>query len=291
LISNEGYIPLHHLYDEAYSIADREISTYLNETIVTPLQLFTRRSEDILFNWFEDFYGPSVYLSNGIDIPIRLSKWAIKHRFYALIWQLDFPDLLDKISHLDLKNKFHIADPLPSFWVEGPQEGEKEPTEEEWIVFKDKMIHHSIGGAMVPLLINQNTWTIDLSLFRFVMENDSSQEPSFHGETIEHANFLERFEGYALCVPEKHYHDKWQQHWHGIASRKIARFESLESGFESNDQNTNPGRPRKREAVAETYQRLFPHGRQGSTWKQVMLKIEQDSGIRASVDTLKRALK
>lgn len=56
------------------------------------------------------------------------------------------------------------------------------------------------------------------------------------------------------------------------------------------DTGPNIGRPSKRQEVLQAYERLFPNGRGPSTWKEVMRKIEDETGISADFKTLKRAI-
>lgn len=295
MIASEGFIPLQHLYDEAFALAYDQAVEYMHSITEHAGHLYMHRTQDILMSWFEDFYEEDLYLSNGQQGPTRISKWPIKHRFYVDIHCHGRPDqyghFLTKHNNISLKSKFGICNLIPERWLTRPEDPDDEPTEEEWLKFKLDAIE-SFGGTTVLLFVNYLKWTIDLSLFNCLMENDTRHWENFGADVIEHADYLQRFEGYSLCVSERHFFDKWAAHWSNIGSRRLAdhrRF--VMDGGASENASGQIGRPRKREALADCYRALFPQGNRGLPWKQVLREIELQYGISGSVETLKRGLK
>ncbi|MBV1866174.1 MAG: hypothetical protein KUG74_17295 [Rhodobacteraceae bacterium] len=50
------------------------------------------------------------------------------------------------------------------------------------------------------------------------------------------------------------------------------------------------GRPSKRELAAQTYDKIFPNGHSGTSWKSVARRVEAECGLSLHSDTIKRAL-
>ncbi len=256
---------------------------------------YVHRTLDILIGWFEDFYEDALFLSNGVDSPIRISKWPIKHRFYVDIHYHGRPNqydqLLNKVDYVSLQRKFGICNPIPERWLNRPEEPDDEPTEEEWKTFKHDMIH-SNGGTSVLLFVNHLKWTVDLSLFRLLLADFSHEPEIFEHDLLEHADYLQRFEGYSLCVPERWFIERWDAHWPSIGRIALAnRQRSILDIGSPEPTSSQVGRPRKREALANCYRAMFPEGNRGIPWKQVLREIERQHGISGSVETLKRGLK
>jgi len=295
VIAVDGFIPLQHLYDDAYRLAIDQAAEYLQDRAQHAGHFILKRTQDVLQSWFEDFYEERLFLSNGDGAPIRLSKWAVKHRFGIDLYYYDKPSFYEALStekpQISLKEKFGICDLLPRKWLERPEDESEEPTEEEWIKFRSTIID-SQGGTHVPLFINYMTWTLDLSLFRFIMADDIPLTLKFEQDVLEHASFLEEYEGYSLCVDQNTFIENWESHWMGIGKRKIAEERKLFAEMRAGNASPNQvGRPRKREAMAEYFRTIFPNGRQGRPWKEVLNEIQSTYGISGSIETLKRGLK
>jgi hypothetical protein len=62
----------------------------------------------------------------------------------------------------------------------------------------------------------------------------------------------------------------------------------IEGGDET--ETVNIGRPSDREAIVQSFERLYPTGCGSRSWKAVTAEIGEDTGIYVHQDTVKRAL-
>lgn len=296
MIAPEGYIPLLHLYEDASKLCYEDALSFMHETTHSPNTLIHCRTDDLIISWFEEFYKEHLFIVKQETTPIRLSHNAIIHRFFSEYYFHERSELFDQFrqsqTDMSMAERFCIASPIPSIWLNRPENPLDAPAENEWETFKAKIIHE-LGGARSPLFICQQTWTLNFSLLNTIVETQDIHKIPLEEETSLHASHLKRFEGYSLCIPQEYYDRNWATHWDQIGDRKLTEYRMLALNEDQSSEDTsNPiGRPRKQEIMAECYNTHFPDGHAGYSWKKVLNEIEAHSGIRGSVETLKRGLK
>ena len=288
MLANEGYIPLSYLSEAAYSRGIDDAAEYMNDWAEHVYKFILLRTEDVVQRWLRGFCTGHLFLTDGLNPPIRVDDWKIWHK-----WPIDIvaSELrgeagLDFAYPKELKDDFRLCDPVTKVELEKfGQDDNHDPVSEEWLIWKANMIDN-LGQTLPNLFLESNFFSVDLRLFHFV-RSKLDDDSKFDRDIIQTAERLKPVEGMFLCVPKRHVDENWDNHWSNILERTRR---SDADGIFDQETSFGVGRPRKQEALVNSYNRLFPEGRGGMTWKEVIKAIEEDTGLTASVDTLRRGL-
>lgn len=128
----------------------------------------------------------------------------------------------------------------------------------------------------VPLFYERRYFTITLKSFDFIDQFNFMESDDFRDT----ARILRPFEGWAMCVETEFAESEDLQQ---LARLKMHDGQQL---------SQNSGRPAHlREALRDSYLRLYPNGHVGTPWLVVLREVNADAGTNASLDTLRRAVK
>lgn len=139
------------------------------------------------------------------------------------------------------------------------------------------VIVEDAGHMRLPFWYERQSGTITLEGYDFLEKCNYDGLHHFHRL----AQTIRPFEGWALCVPEAF-----------IENELNSRFRELLQKTVHDDPiiRRSGGRPAvTRMKTREAYVRLFPDGHNDTPWLEVLRKVNRETGLNASLDTLKRA--
>tara|TARA_R110002110_G_scaffold137735_2_gene323074 strand:- start:1870 stop:2766 length:897 start_codon:yes stop_codon:yes gene_type:complete len=296
MIANEGYVPLSLMYEQNYSELTDGARSYLEGTKNTLMSLCINRADDISTAWLFEFCGSDLYLTDGVNAPVRIDPGLVRFGHY-------FIDLSEGVlsheneptPHVDseLRTTFNFCEPLQASVIDEFNSAvdlcSDEGNELCAKIFATEV--RKLGMTRPLLFVEDRTYRINFNLYRVFSDfkREDAQRQTFQ-DVDRYADILAPFEGRFLSVPTPLAEQGWDAFCRSIGERKIKEHDRmLELGEES--KGPRSGRPRKREAAYSVYMSLFPKGHGSLTWDQVEVAVSKEFGSPVSAQTIKAAMK
>lgn len=298
MFAPEGYAPFSEISNDAF---DRRLYGEAREYIVNNtnslLKFAVERREDLILHWLLDYCKESLYVSNLDGKILKVDgEQLFSHRFYVdlsgrLLSEMALPEVPQ-----DMVVGFNMCSPLNQDEIdrfnELVEDYYSDGADSEAI---DQLIRKSIddgaatgGFTKPPLFVNFDAGTVDLSLYRWLCQFDGTLEKlSSDGATKIHscAERLAHVEGWYLCVPQHIAGHPWQDFCENRGQKHKAFMDEI-IGSDS----MQLGRPKKRDAAAEAFRVIYPHGLGSDTWPMAARKVSGVIGEVVAIDTIKRGL-
>lgn len=140
------------------------------------------------------------------------------------------------------------------------------------------------GFTRPALFYDRGTYAISLSAISYVAAALQQNTTGFVDDAVA---MLKPFEGWVWCTDRK-YVDSGD--WLRAVNENLEASCLDLAQFEAGSDAVKIGRPRKEEAAADVFDRLYPAGR-SETWKVVADKVSEEMGVKVSETLLQRIIR
>ncbi|PID35459.1 MAG: hypothetical protein CR958_00110 [Rhodobacterales bacterium] len=221
MFAPEGYIPLNELWTEAQKFKRLATETLRLKYGDEVVYLLAESKDDILYSWLRKFLKLEAFVFQIGAIPIRIDSNALAWEGFTLgsllrngIEPQDVPGFWEFRPHPHL-NDFPDNINSAALYCRGNQPSFENATMES-------------GFSSPPLVVSLEKGTIDVSFFRWALAETDNGEPVLYDWVKGHTalRFVEPFEGYAICTPERHFRENWAGYWEGV-TEVVKRYERM----------------------------------------------------------------
>lgn len=312
MFAPEGYVPfatiLHDgLRDKFYDAAEEHVARNLNSW----MGLAMRRRDDLIRTWVVSYIASECYLCSPEGKLIRFDA-------SSLLGSLHFIDVValgSDFKNRDLKAEnyrqlfseevqigFNLCTPLSKEFcddVSSLVESYCNTSDDTQKDILDRNIRLKLqegvqaeGYTRPFLFVNTLTGCVDLEYWRELegleIVRETGDETTVQ-EIRSTAHLLEKFEGWAVCVPK----ELWGHDWEAYCKTAPAEYQAWEDQGKQLDSETTPtrkGRPRKVDNAMLAYDLLYPHGHGAKTWPEVADEISERTRETIHHETLMKAI-
>lgn len=280
----DGFVTLSCLIDEipseAYRSAgdfwDRKIKDSESGSFPTPFGVFsTIAPADSVEFEFLRYFNRKTYVCSPSGQILKLDMRSIlgftsltEFQFYYLKAELG-----EKILPGNFEAKFSLFDyPLEEYWSELKNKRNNPKGLPPWEFASSIGLdtrHH-----LIPLYYERQGYTICFEAYDLLRQNDYIELESVAGVV----DVLRAFEGWSMCVLAADVDDGFQTLWQKYVQVQLS--------------SPKGGRPASRRIATEAaYRKLYPCGHGEAPLLQVLRKVNDQSGLSVSPDTLRRAIR
>ncbi|MEY8119433.1 MULTISPECIES: hypothetical protein [unclassified Falsihalocynthiibacter] len=238
-----GYIPLIDLFEAAYN-EDYQAHEYLDQADLFSSRFYADMPNDIVKQWIMDFCKEELHLTKDGSFPIRIShipftrgvfRWGAmcSHFSEDLIITLKLTDelmaqhdLCEEVSRKDASD-FSERGEFFSDAVNTDCEInlEQQVNGDEIAQSLDSTYIDKIGHVSPKLFLDYRTGTISMKLYDHLSklddEADEAKEICLFEDMVSVAGVLRQFDGYAVCIPERLYHEGWKDFWNMRGEKEL----------------------------------------------------------------------
>ena len=276
------------LYDEA--------EKYLTENSSSIMSLAMERRDDLALRWLYEYCGQQLYIASSCGSIRHIDEGIfIYNKYFVDITSSAMAGDDASFVPKDLRDDFNFCEPITKasfdafnslveeyYNSEGPAQEDVDQRIREQI--KEQV--SSGGFTKPPLFYNPNNGRIDLRLFDFLYATEIIKKLSSDWmDLVRIAVELRPLQGWTIVVPNALIGDDWIAYCSGRCIKYKLQMDNMLL-----DDETKPGRPRKREKAAQAYTELYPDGLGKDSWVTAAHRVSIKTGEGVSVDTLKRGL-